>query len=530
MKSLLVVAAENGSLSHMRLGDREISGSVSAIGDIVCESAHAVAQQDCEVTIITPSYGAFNRMPGARQVARLKVGFADKMETLFVYEVLGRPDRDLVRNLVLDHPAFSAGGAGRIYCSDTPHSDNGLDARRFALFCTAVAEGLLQKTFGVFDTVHLHDWPAAFLLMLRQCHRSYRTLRSQRCVFTLHDLNSQGVFPFTQDESSFVSWYPDLGYNQNQLADPARPDHFNATACAIRLADGVHVLSSSYAEEIVQAPTPAHPGGNGLHEDLAAIGDEGRLFGILGGCEYHSAPLTVVETWEELRAVARARVLRWSAAHAQLASSHFMAHHRLAKLTNERPRILLTSTGPIDDRSMALLRQRCSDGKPALYNLLDKLGAFGVLFIMGTGLPRHEQFLTEASARYDNLVFLNGVSDALEQAMYALGDLFVKASAIEPGVGTHLYAQRAGQPCLVHLVGGLKDTIEHEKNGFGFNGYTPVEQADSLVEAVDQALTLFDEHQVEWLKLRRASSARKFEWSHTAERLVKELYAVPIKD
>lgn len=530
MNSVLMVAAENASLSPMRLGDREVSGKATAIGDVVCESAHAVAQQDCEVTVVTPAYGAFNRMPGSRQVARLKVGFADKMETVFVYEVLGRPDRDMVRNLVIDHPLFNACGAGRIYCSETPRDDYGLDARRFALFCTAVAEGLLQKTFGLHDTVHVHDWPAAFLLILRRCHRSYRVLRNQRFVFTLHDLSRQGVFPFAQGESSFTTWFPDLGYNQTQLADPARPDHLNATACAIRLADGVHVLSSAYAEEIVQAGNPAHPGGEGLHQDLAATGEEGRLFGILGGCEYHSAPLTVVETWEELRAVIRNRVLRWVAAQTLLASSHFMAHQRMAKLTNERPRMLLTSTGRIDDRSMALFRQRCSDGKPALYALLDKLGSFGVFFIMGTGITRHEQFLTEASARYENFVFLNGVSEALEQALFALGDLYVSASAIEPGAGSHLYAQRAGQPCLVHLVGGLKDTIEHEKNGFGFNGYTPVEQADALVEAVEHAIGVFEKHQVEWLKLRRASSAAKFEWSHTAQRLKTELYAVPIRD
>jgi len=514
----------------MRLGDREVSGSATAIGDIVCESANAVAQQDCEVTVMTPAYGAFNRMPGSRQIARLRVGFAGKMETVFVYEVLGRPDRDRVRNLVLDHPLFSAGGAGRVYCAETPRDDHALDARRFALFCTAVAEGLLQKTFGVFTTVHLHDWPAAFLLILRRCHRSYRVLRSQRCVFTLHDLGKQGLLPFAQGESPFTSWFPDLGYNQTELSDPTRTGHLNATACAIRLADAVHVLSSSYAEEIVQPGSPAHPGGEGLHQDLAAIGDEGRLFGILGGCEYHSAPLSVVETWEELLAVTRARVLRWAAAEPQLASSHFIAHHRLAKLGSERPRILLTSTGPLDDHSIALLRQRGSDGKPALYHLLEKLGAFGMFFIMGKGVARHEQFLTEASARYENLVFLNGVSEALEQALYALGDLFVKASAIEPGVGTHLYAQRAGQPCLVHLVGGLKDTIEHEKNGFGFAGYTPVEQADALVEVIDKALTVFDEHQVEWLKLQRTSSAARFEWSQTAERLLSEFYAVPVKE
>ncbi len=529
MKSL-VVAAENGALPVMRLGDREISGRASPVGDVVCESAHAIAGLDCEVTIITPSYGAFHRMPGSRQVGRIKVGFADKMETVFAYEVLGRPDRDLVRNLVLDHPLFSACGAGRAYCSESPRDDYGLDARRFALFCTAVAEGLLQKIFGVFDTVHLHDWPAAFLLMLRRCHRSYRVLRNQRCVFTLHDLGKQGVFPFGLGESSFESWFPDLGYNQTLLADPTRTNYLNATACAVRLADAVHALSPAYAEEIALPGDAAHPGGEGLQGDFAAAQAEGRLLGILGGCEYHSAPLSVVETWEELLAVMRARVMRWAAAAPTLASSHFIAHHRLATLSAERPRMLITSVGDIDDRNITLFRQRGSDGKPALYHLLDKLGAFGLFIIMGTGTARHEQFLTEASARYENLVFLNGVSEALEQALFALGDLYVKASAIEPGVGNHLYAQRAGQPCLVHLVGGLKDTIEHGKNGFGFNGDTPVDQADALVAATDHALTVFDEHQVEWLKLRRTSAAARFEWSQTAERLLRELYTVAIKE
>ena len=76
------------------------------------------------------------------------------------------------------------------------------------------------------------------------------------------------------------------------------------------------------------------------------------------------------------------------------------------------------------------------------------------------------------------LGLLRGYSDALARALYAAGDLFLMPSSFEPcGIGQML-AMRDGQPCLVHHVGGLRDTVLDDETGFAFSGDGLTAQAE----------------------------------------------------
>ena len=68
--------------------------------------------------------------------------------------------------------------------------------------------------------MHLHDWHASLLLVLRRYHPAYRSLQRLRCVYTLHNLSLQGVRPLRGDPSALESWFPDLRYITAELADP----------------------------------------------------------------------------------------------------------------------------------------------------------------------------------------------------------------------------------------------------------------------------------------------------------------------
>ncbi len=514
---VLMVAAENDALP---------GGKVGGIGDVIRDLPPALAELGCAVTVITPAYGRLEQLPNPRRLADLEVDFRGVANTVAVFEVDGKKVVKGVRHVVLDHTGFSPCGRGAIYCDDPPERPFATDASKFALFCVAVAEALKQACLGEFDVVHLHDWHAALLLVLRRYQPAYRQLRKLRCVYTVHNLSLQGIRPLRGDASALESWFPKLRYRTSQVSDPRWTDTINPMAVGIRLADAVYTVSPSYCAEILLPSDVANAGyygGEGLEADLNKAHAEGRLHGFLNGCEYPQQ-LPAVPKWSALRDLMRSENLRWVGGRGQVSGAQFVAHVRLGELPARRPATLLTSVGRITDQKIRLLAQPASDGRPALEGVLDALGDDGLLIVLGSGEPRFEQFLSTTSARRKNLLFLCGYSDALSQALYGAGDLFLMPSSFEPCGISQMLAMRAGQPCLVHSVGGLKDTVQPGINGFGFDGQSLVEQADGLVASLGEALGVRANNPRRWSTLCKAASRARFLWRDNAESCISLLY------
>lgn len=518
MAHILMVAAENGALP---------GGKVGGIGDVVREVPTALAQRNCTVSVVTPAYGVFGGLPGAKRLQTLKVGFGGGTQSLELYQLSGI-GTDKVTHYVIDHPLFSRCGVGRIYCDDPPGRPFETDSSKFALFCKAVADAIKKGVFADLDVLHLHDWHAAFLLILRRYDPGYRSLQTLRCVYSIHNLAVQGIRPFAKDDSSLEEWYPGLVYERKLLADPRWPDCVNPMASAIRLADAVHTVSPSYAEEILLADDPGsgRHGGEGLEKDLRAATKEKRLFGILNGCEYSLTATPALPDWISLLRRMRELILLWASRKTDLASAHFIAHNTLGQLTDQRPQMLITSVGRITDQKLGLMCQTTSSGQPALHAALEVLGDKGLLLMVGTGDPEYEQFLCETAAIHNNFIFLCGYSDELAEALYQQGDLFFMPSSFEPCGISQMLALRAGQPCLVHHVGGLRDTVKDGTTGFVFTGDSPTEQADAMVSTVQRALNQFQKKSSKWQTMRKAATAARFEWADSIDAYLKHLYRI----
>jgi len=516
---ILMLAAENDALP---------GGKVGGIGDVIRDVPPVLARRGFQLIVLTPSYGAFAELPGAERLSALEVGFGGSSQHVELYKVPGKRELEGVEHWVLEHPLFAAGGQGKIYCDDPPQRPFATDASKFALFCMAAAELLTQRQAPLPTVIHLHDWHAALFLLLRRYHPAYRRLQNVRCVFTIHNLALQGIRPLTGDSSSLLSWYPGLHVEHAQVADPRWPDCLNAMAIGIRLADAVHTVSPSYANEILRpsaVEANAYYGGEGLEGDLLAAHEQQRLHGILNGCEYPDPPVSK-QAWPDLLDMMREQVLRWVGEKPDVSSAHLIAHARLGKLTRRSPGLLLTSVGRITDQKMRLLHVRLADGRRALDALLDTLGKRGLLVLLGSGDTDYEQFLTATAGCRPNLLFLRGYSDPLAQALYASGDLFLMPSSFEPCGISQMLAMRAGQPCLVHQVGGLKDTVQHGVNGFGFDGASLAQQAADMVDCLHAALTLQQEQAQQWQALREAARAARFDWDDSVDAYLQRLYGL----
>jgi starch synthase len=185
---------------------------------------------------------------------------------------------------------------------------------------------------------------------------------------------------------------------------------------------------------------------------------------------------------------------------------------------------LLVSIGRLAAQKVSLFFQTTTDGRSALETILDELGTTGVLVMLGSGNRPLEDFCSELALRRKNFVFLCGYSEMLADLLYAAGDLFLMPSTFEPCGISQMLAMRAGQPCVVHAVGGLKDTVEDTVNGYVFSGDTPMLQADDFVATVHRALQLKTADPVAWKALREHAASRRFSWAVAAESYEQELY------
>jgi starch synthase len=507
---VLFIAAENGSLP---------GGKVGGVGDVVRDLPRALQKLGWRATVLTPSYGSFHRLPGAVELESFPVRFRGAEQTVRAFELAVGP----VRTVLLEHDTMVPTEAGRIYHDDGPLRPYATDANKFAFFCAAAARWIDTLTAPP-DAVHLHDWHAAFYLLHREFCKHGARLRQIPTVFTIHNLTYQGQRPLRGNESSLEAWFPDMRYDTRVLADPTAEDCINPMAFAIRRADRINTVSPTYAQEIQCPSNPATGfiGGEGLEKDLTRAADERRLFGILNGCEY-PASLGRRPGWQRLVLAARktaAELLETG----NDSAVHAMALARLDALPKRRPLHVLTSVGRIVTQKMQLFLEPLTDGRSALDHILDNLGRRGVLVMLGSGERDYEEQLARITTDHANFIFLRGYAEELGDQLYRGGDLFLMPSSFEPCGISQMLAMRAGQPCVVHGVGGLHDTVESGITGFVFAGATRGEQAAAFVGCVKRALQLRHDHPDQWQKIKERAAAQRFDWTSSARQYIGQLY------
>lgn len=513
-----MVAAENDALP---------GGKVGGEGDVVRDVPLALAEEGCEVAVVVPSYGFLHNLPNKAGPIEIAFTFAGRPERAWLHEVIGRHAHARVRQYVLHHDRFllldPKTHKPRIFWDDPPQAPFATDATKFARFCAAVAAAIEDGKLGPAQSLHLHDWHTAPLLILRRYDPRFQKLRVLRTVFTIHNLAFQGIRPFHGHESSLAAWFPGLRCEQNRLADPRYADCINLMAIGVRFADKVHVVSQPYAEEILKPATKENPylGGLGLEADLQQA--RPRLVGILNGCEYPDpADLEFQKLVETLRTI----VASWRDKEPN-SEYHRLATERLAKVqaAGRRPRAVLTCVSRVTEQKVLLM---VTPGRPSqqhpLARILLELGNDGVFLLLGSGDPVLERQLLQISGACPNFIFLKGYSDVGALLLYGGGDLFLMPSTFEPCGISQMLAMREGQPCVVNQVGGLKETVEDGVNGFSFSGPSLAEQADNFAAKTSEALDLFKNDQKRYQQIRDAARVTRFLWRDSAKKYIELLY------
>lgn len=507
-----MVASENGALP---------GGKAGGVGDVLRDLPRALARRGHATTVITPAYGTLHETPGMQPTGTLTVSFAG--DTLSV-TVFAYTDVFDVTHVVLEHALFSPDGNGQIYHDDGSDRPFATDAGKFALLSVSAAQWLLDNADDQ-PIVHLHDWHAAWVLMLRQLDPAFAAMRQWRMVLTLHNLALQGIRPRRDDPSSFEQWFGHIEDTDNILGDPRYSDCVNPIATAIRLADALNTVSPTNAREILQPNDASRSfrGGEGLEHLLREAESKGKLHGILNGCAYDTDKSRV--SWSALHRAAIKTVESWQTNQPQFAGVHALALGSLARLQST-PDIIVTSVGRLTDQKLGLLLRRDDTGRSTLQKLLASLPERAVVMLLGSGDHAIEQDLVQHALSDPRLVFIRGFSEALADCCYRAGQLFLMPSTFEPCGISQMLAMRAGQPCLVHAVGGLNDTVSHLTTGFRFTGDSADAQSSNCVSALRLAQRVFFDEPDRWHTIAESAAAMRFEWASSAEHYERAMYAV----
>ncbi len=510
-----MLASENDALR---------GGKVGGVGDVLRDLPRALARHGWRTTVIVPSYGFLHRENAGKLTGTVSFPFAGKEELAETWDVTPRNEQQGVTILALHHAAISG---EPIYFNDPPKEAFSRDAAKYALFCSAAGE-YCRGIAGEYR-LHLHDWHTGILFLLRELHPRFAHLKRVRTAFTIHNLAIQGTRPLTGPGSSVEQWFPELFPGMAWMSSWKDPRYdeicFTPMAAGIRCADQVNTVSPGYAAEILLPSDHAKGfyGGEGLESLLRAAQSADRLSGILNGTEYPPPPGEAPLSFDGLCTLMVEEAAAWNARRTD--PVHALALERIGALRSRPPRIVLASITRIVEQKMMLLFERGTGGTAAIEEIAGLLEARdGLYVIQGSGTPEYESVLEALVRKTGRILFLKGYSERLARQLFRSGNLFLMPSSFEPcGIG-QMVAMREHQPCVVHAVGGLKDTVLDGVNGFTFAGETLPRQADAFAAAVGRALALFFDAPERWNEVQAAAGAARFTWEKAARQYIERVY------
>ena len=337
------------------------------------------------------------------------------------------------------------------------------------------------------DVVHAHDWHAGPVAALLHAAAAAAGAGARRpgTVFTVHNLAYQGLFP--------PPALPELGLPEGMFGIDGVEFHGRVSflKAGIRFADRVTTVSPTYAREIL-----APEGGCGL--DGLLRHRRGVVSGILNG--------TDARAWDPRR------------------DPHLPARYSLRDMGGKRHckaelqrelGLAAEPETPLLAFASRLAHQKAAD--VVLDALPAMLGQGTQFALVGEGDPALEAGFRAAAARHPGRVAVAiGYREELAHRVLAGSDMLLQPSRFEPCGLTQLYALRYGTVPVVHLTGGLKDTVVDagaEGNGFGFRGIG----AGTLVAAVARAAARYAQP-LAWRRLQRAGMRQDFGWAGPAGR------------
>lgn len=368
------------------------------------------------------------------------------------------------------------------------------DAERFAFFNKAVLAVLPRIGFCP-NVLHLHDWQTGMMSLLLKAQYSHDPFYTQmKTVFTIHNLQYQGVFP-----KSVLSDLFDLSSAYFHPQGVEFYNNVNYLKAGLVYSGAITTVSETYANEI-QVPF------YGEELDGLLQSRSSDLYGIVNGIDY-----------DTYNPDGDPHIYK------------FYSEKRLRNKVDNKLR-LQRQLGLPEDRKVPMIamitRLTNQKGLDLVERVLTDIVAQDVQFVLlGTGDRKYEEMFAQAAWHFPDRVSANILFDnTLAHRIYAAADLFLMPSRFEPCGLSQLIAMRYGCLPIVRETGGLKDTVipynEETKTGYGFS-FTNYNAHDMLY-TINRALEFYRNKPI-WNQLRKSAMKQDFSWHNSAKRYL-ELY------
>ncbi|AGK54096.1 glycogen synthase GlgA [Bacillus sp. 1NLA3E] len=361
------------------------------------------------------------------------------------------------------------------------------EGEKFSYFNLAVLDSIKQIGFYP-DIIHCHDWHTGMIpFLLKEKYRDHNGYEKIRTVFTIHNLQFQGVF--SKEILGDFFGLEDRYFNVEQLEFNGNVSFMKA---ALISADKITTVSPTYMEEIQTAYF-----GEKLDGVLRSRGTD--LVGILNGIDH----------------------ILYDPKTDPALTAQFGPKDHEARLLNKLS--IQRQFGLQQDIEIPLIgmvtRLTNQKGLELVREVFDEIMATGAQFIvLGTGDREFEYFFNQMSTKYHEQcrVYI-GFDEELAHRIYAGADLFLMPSKFEPCGLSQIIALRYGAIPIVRETGGLNDTVKSysgkigEGNGFTFTNFN----AHDMLFTIERALSYFHNKQ-EWNSLVESVLQMDFSWTRSA--------------
>ncbi len=461
MSKVLMVASE--AMPFIKTG---------GLADVMGSLPAALREQGEEVAVVLPWYRDAEVEEHRLAADNMVVWLGNSSYRVRIHET---ESRGVPCYLIECPPLFARDG---VYAGeDGEFPDNCV---RYALLSRA-AITIARRLFRP-QILHCHDWQGALApIYMRSALAGDPTFLGVRLLLTIHNLGYQGIFP----AESLAQMGLDRGVFR--LDGLEFFGDVNLLKGAILASDAVNTVSPTYAKEIQTTEY-----GFGLAGVLGQRGDS--LTGILNGADYNcwnpaGDPFLVAPySAEDLSGK-------------QLCKEDLVMQAGLPPAAVDKPLIGMISR-LVDQKGLDILEEAAAD-------LTDEEMSFVVL---GTGVPRFEEFLKNWSAAHPTKVAAKiAYDEVLAHRIQAGADIFLMPSHYEPCGLSQIYSLHYGTVPVVRATGGLDDTVD-ESTGFKFKEYS----GEALLAAIRAALTAYKDRE-KWRRLMLNGMAKDHSWKSSAK-------------
>lgn len=443
---------------------------VGGLGDVAGELPLKLKELGADVRVVIP--GNKDIHSPARYKGDFPVSFGWRKETCIVREIVNAP----VTTFIIDnyHYFDRLGVYG--------HKDDG---ERFAFFCAAVYEMILRFDF-VPDIVHLNDWHTApIAMMLRENEREHNELSEISIVYTIHNLEYQGV----SDRSIFnLFGVKDVVFMVDRVEYYGC---FNPMKAGINYADIINAVSKTSAKEML---TPKY--GFGLEGVLK--NRKTAIRGVLNGINQ--------DNWNPQ--TDKSIYFNYNKDDIDGKRKNKQELQVELGLKNSDAPLFSVISRLVSNKGLELM-------EPAFEYILKNNNQ---LVILGRGEKYYEKIFAELTEKYPGLVSLNlEFNEEKARKIYAGSDVFFMPSRYEPCGLSQIIAMRYGTVPVVHKTGGLADTVIDESTnkgsgtGFVFNTYSK----DSFIRAIKRVINQYNDRDI-WSQLVRRAMTIEYSWESSA--------------